>query len=127
LHAATDLNGGGQGEVLVYLMGSWFCGTGGCTLHIYRPSAEGYDLVQDIPLSRMPVVAADSHSEGWREGWRDLWQLQSGGGMPAGFIRYQFNGSRYRQTERIPANQGRPKGLLLLSGNPSLAGGQLEA
>ncbi|MEX1322706.1 MAG: META domain-containing protein [Synechococcaceae cyanobacterium] len=119
VHAATDLDGDGREEVLVYLMGSFFCGTGGCNLQVYRTTPQGYTLVNDLPISRLPVVAAETRSKGWR----DLWKLESGGGAPASYVRYGFDGDRYRERERIPAQRGLPKGLAVLSGNPTFAEG----
>jgi len=119
VHAATDLDGDGREEMLVYLMGSLFCGTGGCTLQVYRPAPGGYALVNDFPVSRLPVVAADRQTNGWR----DLWRLESGGGAPATYVRHVFNGERYEERERIPAEQGMPKGLAVLTGNPTHAEG----
>ncbi|MEO1003918.1 MAG: hypothetical protein AAFX65_12520 [Cyanobacteria bacterium J06638_7] len=117
--AAADLNGDGSDEVLVYLMGSIFCGTGGCSLQIYRSSAEGYVLVSDLPTSRLPVVVADSGSNGWK----DLWILKSGGGMPATYVRLVFNGEAYGEGERIAAAQGQPPGSALFSPTPSFQDG----
>ncbi|MEX1316633.1 MAG: hypothetical protein AB1Z22_05825, partial [Synechococcaceae cyanobacterium] len=119
--AATDLDGDGREEVLVYLMGSFFCGTGGCNLQVYRTTPQGYMLVNDLPISRLPVVAAETRSKGWR----DLWKLESGGGAPASYVRYGFDGDRYQERERIPTVQGMPKGLAVLSGNPTFAEGVL--
>ncbi|MCP9927696.1 META domain-containing protein [Cyanobium sp. CH-040] len=119
VHAASDLDGDGRDELLVYLMGSPFCGTCGCILQVYRLTPSGYVLVNDCPISRLPVVAADTQTNGWR----DLWRLESGGGAPATYVRHVFNGQRYEERERIPAEQGIPKGLALLSGNPTYTEG----
>jgi len=119
VHAASDLDGDGRDEVFVYLMGSPFCGTGGCTLQVYRLTPGGYVLVNDFPISRLPVVAADTR----HNGWRDLWRLESGGGAPATYVRHVYNGERYEERGRIPAELGMPKGLAVLSGNPTHAEG----
>jgi hypothetical protein len=119
VHAATDLDGDGRDEVLVYLMGTFFCGTGGCNLQVYRSTAGGYALVSDVPISRLPVVVAETRSNGWR----DLWRLESGGGAPSTRVRHGFDGERYREKERIPTEQGLPKGLAVLSGNPTFSDG----
>lgn len=119
VHAATDLDGDGRDEVLVVLMGSMFCGTGGCTLQIYRITPRGYGLVNDFPISRLPVVVSDARSNGWR----DLWRLETGGGAPSSYVRHAYNGKRYVEAERIPAEQTMPSGLVVLSGNPTLRDG----
>jgi hypothetical protein len=119
VHARTDLNGDGRQDVLVYLMGPYVCGSGGCTLQVFRQEARGYRLVTSFPSSRLPVIAAASR----RHGWRDLWRRQSGGGAPPTRVREVFDGRRYRSAQRIPAAGGPPAGTVVLSGDPSLADG----
>ena len=115
VHARTDLDGDGRDEVFVYLMGPYFCGTGGCSLQLFRATGQGYALVNDFPISRVPVVVADRRTRGWR----DLWRLQSGGGAPPTYVRQVFDGRRYVERERIPAEKGTmPKGLPVLTGEP---------
>jgi hypothetical protein len=120
VHARTDLDGDGREEVFVYLMGPFFCGTGGCNLQVYRSTMRGYSLVNDFPTSRVPVIVSDRKTRGWR----DLWRRQSGGGAPATYVRQVFNGLRYVDNERIPAGEGRmPEGTPVLSGEPSFRSG----
>jgi heat shock protein HslJ len=119
VHARTDLNGDGRQDVLVYLMGPYVCGTGGCTLQVFRQDARGYRLVTSFPTSRLPVIV----SEARRNGWRDLWRRQSGGGAPATWVHEVFDGRGYRSKERIPATGAAPAGSAVLSGDPSLADG----
>lgn len=119
VHARTDLNGDGRQDVLVYLMGPYVCGTGGCTLQVYRQEATGYRLITSFPTSRLPVIVPAAS----RNRWRDLWRRQSGGGAPAIWVREVFDGRGYRSRERIPAAGGAPAGTVVLSGEPSLADG----
>ncbi len=119
VYGRTDLDGDGRQDVLVYLMGPYVCGTGGCTLQVFRQEARGYRLVTSFPTSRLPVIA----SEARRNRWRDLWRLQSGGGAPATWVREVFDGRGYRSKERIPAAGRQPAGTAVLSGVPSLADG----
>lgn len=119
VHARADLDGDGRPEVFVYLMGSYFCGTGGCNLLLFRPTPQDYALVSDFPTSRVPIIVSDRQ----HRGWRDLWRLQSGGGAPATYVRQVFDGRRYVERERIPADRGTPSGLSVLSGEPTLRDG----
>lgn len=119
VHARTDLDGDGRQDVLVYLMGPYVCGTGGCTLQVFRQGGRGYRLVTSFATSRLPVIVSESR----RNGWRDLWRRQSGGGAPATWVREEFDGRGYRSRERIPASGGAPAGTAVLSGDPSLADG----
>lgn len=119
VHGRTDLDGDGRQEVLVYLMGPYVCGTGGCTLQVFRQEARGYRLITSFPTSRLPVIVPAAG----RSRWRDLWRMQSGGGAPATWVREVFDGRGYRSKERIPAAGGTPVGTTVLSGHPSLADG----
>jgi hypothetical protein len=119
VHARTDLNGDGRQEVVVYLMGPYVCGTGGCTLQVFRQGARGYRLVTSFPTSRPPIIVSETR----HNGWRDLWRLQSGGGAPATYVREAFDGRGYVEKQRIPAAGGAPAGTTVLGGNPSLADG----
>lgn len=119
VHGRTDLDGDGRQDVLVYLMGPYVCGTGGCTLLVFRQEARGYRLVSSFPTSRLPVIVPAAG----RSRWRDLWRMQSGGGAPATWVREVFDGRGYRSKELIPAAGGPPVGTAVLSGNPSLAEG----
>ncbi|WP_094586034.1 META domain-containing protein [Synechococcus sp. BO 8801] len=119
VHARTDLDGDGRQDVLVYLMGPYVCGTGGCTLQVFRPEGRGYRLISSFPTSRLPVIVPEAR----RNRWRDLWRLQSGGGAPATWVREVFDGRGYRSKERIPAAGRQPAGTAVLSGVPSLADG----
>ena len=40
IYGRFDLNGDGRGELLVYLLGSIFCGTGGCNLMLFAQSSQ---------------------------------------------------------------------------------------
>ena len=120
VHASVDLDGDGRQEVIVYLMGPFFCGTGGCDLLLFRPTPRGgYALVSNFPTSRVPIIVSENPTRGWR----DLWRLQSGGGLPASYVRQVFDGRRYMERERIPADAGVPAGTPVLSGEPTLRDG----
>ncbi len=116
--ARADLNGDGKDEAFVYLMGPYFCGSGGCTLQLFSRTPNGYLLVNDFPITRLPVLVAPSR----HQGWHDLWQLQSGGGAPATYGRLEFDGRRYVEKQRVPAVKT-PQGRALLTGDPSLSDG----
>ncbi|MBM3163127.1 MAG: META domain-containing protein [Chlorobi bacterium] len=108
----VDLNGDGREEVLVYLMGPFFCGTGGCTLLVLGEAPEGgYAVVSDFPITQLPVIVSDGKSNGWN----DIWRKEAGGGAKAAYVRHAFDGRRYVKKERIPAAKA-PEGKLCLAG-----------
>jgi heat shock protein HslJ len=106
-----DLNGDGRREVLVYLLGAMFCGTGGCNLLLFTEVDGGYRLVQRFIRSRLPVIV----SEGKTSGWADLSYQQSGGGGPAEYVRFGFDGGKYVERERMPLDR-QPAGGRYLAG-----------
>jgi hypothetical protein len=64
----VDLNSDGREEVLVYIMGSFFCGSGGCTLLVLLEVPEGgYAVVSDFPKTRLPVTVSSARNNGWSD------------------------------------------------------------
>ena len=87
----VDLNKDGNPEALVYLMGSYSCGSGGCTMLVLEPSGQGYELVSKMTLVNPPVLVADQTSAGWK----DLVVYVEGGGAEPHYARMQFDGKGY--------------------------------
>jgi len=98
--ARTDLNGDGKDEVFVYLMGPYFCGSGGCNLLVFSLGGDGYSLLANIATSDPPVV----HAESRNEGYADFWRKQSGGGMPSAYVRHTYRRGKYVEAARASAD-----------------------
>jgi hypothetical protein len=111
VYSRIDLNNDWHDEVFVYMLGSAFCGTGGCNLLLFTRAETGYALVNDFPISRTPVIASPRKTGGWS----DVFRLESGGGAPASYVRYAFDGTRYVERERTAAAAA-PDGMRLLAG-----------
>lgn len=116
LYARVDLNGDGEKEVFAYLLGSIFCGSGGCDLFLFGSGDEGSGedrlaLVQKFPLSRLPVIVAPETTNGWS----DLFRLESGGGAEPSYVRHTFDGEGYVEAGRLPAEPA-PEGTPLMVG-----------
>ena len=111
VYSRFDLNDDGQEEVFAYLLGPFFCGTGGCNLLLFERGNDGYKLVNSFPTTDTPVIIATETSNGWR----DIWRLRSGGGMPANYIANRFDGDTYVDAEEIPAEKP-PAGKPVLTG-----------
>ena len=111
VYGRVDLNGDGQTEVFVYLLGSIYCGTGGCNMLLFTQGQDGYSLVNKFPISRLPVIVSTKRTQGWN----DLVRLESGGGVPASYVRHIFDGSHYVEKERMPADKA-PEGMSYLAG-----------
>ncbi len=118
VQARYDLNGDGHDEVFAYLMGSIFCGTGGCTLELFRQSDKGYQLTDTFAITRLPVIVSPTRTRGWH----DLWKRESGGGAPPTYVRHVFDGSRYVAKERVPA-EPKPEGKPIFADDPGYADG----
>jgi len=112
VYGRVDLNGDGRDEVFVYLLGSIFCGTGGCNLLLFTPSDDGYSLVNEFPISRLPVIVSVATTNGWH----DLIRLESGGGAKPSYVRHTFDGKEYVERERRPADKA-PEGTRYLIGD----------
>jgi len=111
IYSRFDLDGDGRDEAFAYLLGSTFCGTGGCNLQLFTPAGDRLSLVNDFPISRTPVIVSPERTKGWR----DLFRLESGGGAPASYVRHAFDGTRYVETERLPVDPP-PEGTKVLAG-----------
>ena len=89
--AWTDLNEDGLDEAIVYPIGPYFCGSGGCNTLILTPVGPMYEKVGDISVSRTPITVLDSSTNGWK----DLTVAVSGGGGASGTVLLQFDGTNY--------------------------------
>ncbi|MGH7849272.1 MAG: META domain-containing protein [Thermodesulfobacteriota bacterium] len=107
----VDLNGDGKDEVFVYLLGPFFCGTGGCNLMLFTKTQDGYSLINDFPISRLPVIVSAKQNGGWN----DIIRLESGGGAPPTYVTHIFDGMHYVERDRIPADAA-PEGTPYLTG-----------
>ncbi|MEZ5316800.1 MAG: hypothetical protein R2752_05315 [Vicinamibacterales bacterium] len=89
--AATDLNGDGTPELIVHVIGSMACGTGGCPTLVFTPDGDGYRLVTTVSVTRPPIRVSPRSSNGWRS----LIVTVAGGGARAHDAELPFNGRTY--------------------------------
>ena len=85
-YAQVDLNGSNQIDALVLLRGS-YCGSGGCTLLIFRGSPSGFKLVSSSTISNEPIGVLNEKNHGWRT------LLVTARGV--GPVLMRFNGAKY--------------------------------
>ncbi len=111
VYGFVDLNDDGKEEVLAYLLGTFFCGTGGCSLMVFTPADNGFELIDNFPISRLPVIISPEKTQGWN----NLVRLESGGGAPATYVIHTFNGEQYIEKDRLPPDK-MPKGTKYLTG-----------
>src|SRR6266436_4416791 len=91
-HASVDLNGDGKKEVIVYLMGRWWCGSGGCPTLILEREADSYKVVTRTTVTRPPIKVLPTISNGWRS--ISVW-VQGGGIRPGYEAELPFDGRTY--------------------------------
>ena len=87
----VDLNDDGKPEVVVYLVGSYACGSGGCTSLIFTPTSQGYRLLSQHTVVNAPILVTPQKTARWK----DLVILVSGGGATRQYTRTRFNGRTY--------------------------------
>ena len=85
--ALTDLNGDGIDDAVVLLTDRRHCGSGGCTLLIFKGVDSGFSLVSSSTITLLPIRVAAESSHGWK-----TLIVDSGG---AGTVALRYNGSRY--------------------------------
>ncbi|MFB2893838.1 hypothetical protein ACE1CI_13075 [Aerosakkonemataceae cyanobacterium BLCC-F50] len=86
-----DLNGDNQPEIIVYLVGSYVCGSGGCNALIYTPKGQDYQLLSQHTLVNPPILVTPQRNSGWK----NLVFLTSGGGAKPEYNLMRFNGRTY--------------------------------
>ena len=50
----------------MYLMGRWWCGSGGCPTLILEREADSYKVVTRTTVTRPPIKVLPTISNGWR-------------------------------------------------------------
>jgi hypothetical protein len=84
-------------DLVVYLSGSGYCGTGGCKGYIFQNITNDgdelrYRLIARIRPARLPIVSLDST----RNGWNDIGVAVAGGGITTPYIGLlPFDGANY--------------------------------
>lgn len=97
--AFVDLNGDGVPEVIVYLSGGGWCGSGGCFTLVLARSDSSFRVVARITVTRPPirVLASSSH------GWRDIVVWVRGGGILKAYeAELRFDGKTYPNSPVVP-------------------------
>lgn len=76
-----DINGGTNNEVLVYLWGPDFSGTGGDTLLVFSEDNGEYSFISKTTIVNMPIIISNSKTNGFN----DIIVYVTGGGVKNGF------------------------------------------
>ena len=89
--SSVDLNGDGQDEVIVHVVGETLCGSEGCETLVFTPSGTGFRRVTTIRLTHAPIRVS-SRSAG---GWRNLIVSVSGSGARRRDLELRYDGASY--------------------------------
>jgi hypothetical protein len=96
--AHVDLNDDGKSEVIVYLVGPQWCGSGGCTVLILT-EGPAFAVLTKITVVRAPirVLAAKTN------GWHNLAVRVQGGAVTQGYEAIlEFDGKSYPGNPTLP-------------------------
>lgn len=97
--ALVHLNEHGPQDVLVYVTGRTWCGTGGCTLLVLEESGTSYRLVTRVKLARPPIVVFERTTNNWH----DIGVSVQGGGIQSGYEgALEYNGHSYPSNPTVP-------------------------
>ncbi|WP_345240528.1 tetratricopeptide repeat protein [Pontibacillus salipaludis] len=87
----VDLDGDGEPETFVYLVGPYFCGTGGCSAAIFKEQDGDYSLLTRFSVVNNPIIISDTKTNGYK----DIIMNVYGGGIEPFFARLTYNGITY--------------------------------
>jgi hypothetical protein len=96
--ALVQLGSDGSSQVIVYVTGRSWCGSGGCLTLILAPLDVSYRVVTRITISRPPIRVLTSTSNGWHD--IGVW-VQGGGIQPGYEARLRFDGKSYPRNPSI--------------------------
>jgi hypothetical protein len=99
----SDLKDDGTQEVIVYVSGQSWCGSGGCKMLVLEPKGSSYAVIAKTTLSRLPIRVLDSKSHGWH----DIAVTVQGGGILEPYqARLSYDGRTYpRNPTLLPARK----------------------
>jgi hypothetical protein len=99
LSAFVDLKDNGTQEVIVYVTGRSWCGSGGCNMLILAPRASTYKVITHTTITRPPIRVLTTKSNGWH----DISVRVVGGGIIDGYdAKLSFDGRKYPSNPFVP-------------------------
>lgn len=113
--AFVHLRDDGWQQVIVYLMGRDWCGSGGCVTLVLVRKDSSYAVITKMTIVQRPIRVLDSKTNGWH----DLGVWVQGGGIQPGYEdKLSFNGKKYRSNPTVPPAQplvGEVSGKIVVS------------
>lgn len=97
--ALVDLRDDGTQEVIVYITGQYWCGSGGCEMLILEPNGPSWRVITKTTITRAPIRVLVTKSNGWH----DIAVLVGGGGILHAYeAMLSLNGRRYPSNPSVP-------------------------
>lgn len=93
----VDLNDDGKAEIFVYIVGSYVCGTGGCSAAILKNVDEEYILLSKFSLVNNPVIISNKKTNGYK----NIIMQVYGGGIERFFAQLKYDGTTYPSNPSI--------------------------
>jgi hypothetical protein len=90
----VDLKADSSQEVIVYLTGPSWCGTGGCTMLILAPEGTSYKVVTITTVMRLPIRVLTTKTNGWHD--------ISVEARAEGEVKLSFDGKTYPSNPTVP-------------------------
>jgi hypothetical protein len=113
--APVKRNDGTIGEIVVYISGQSWCGSGGCTLLILEPHDSSYKIIGRTSIVRLPIRRLHHITNGHHD--IGVW-VQGGGIQPGYEAALRFDGKTYPGNPTIkPAQRlsGKTAGDMLIA------------
>jgi hypothetical protein len=97
--AFVDLKDDGTQEVIVYVTGDAWCGSGGCTMLVLAPHDSSYEVITRTTITRDPIRVLATTSNGWH----DIGVGVGGGGILDWYqVELRFDGKTYPSNPSMP-------------------------
>jgi len=93
----ADLNGDAEPDAVVLLIDPEFCGSGGCTMLVFRGKGGAYEFVSLSTVTREPIYMLPET----RHGWHTLSVRVAGGGIDAHAVILRFDGDSYPENPTL--------------------------
>ena len=86
-------------QVVVYIQGKGWCGSGGCTLLVLEPRGETFRVIGHMTITRPPIRILARTTNGWH----DIGVHVAGGGIHPGYdAGVPFDGEQYAPNPTFP-------------------------
>lgn len=99
LPISVKLSDRGSEQILAYVTGRSWCGSGGCTLLVLERDGDFYRVVSRVTIARPPLIVFDRKTNGWH----NIGVFVEGGGIDSGYeAELEYDGASYPSNPSIP-------------------------